>query len=113
MAEQEKITDYRDFWPYYLKEHSQVRTRAFHFLGTGLAVFLLLAFIAFGKLWLLPLALVAGYGPAWAAHFFVEKNRPATFRYPLWSLYSDFRMAWDWLSGTLDEELSKAGVSTR
>jgi hypothetical protein len=113
MAEQGKITAYRDFWPYYLREHSQPRTRAFHFLGTGLAFFSVLAFIAFGKFWFLLAALIAGYGPAWIAHFLIEGNRPATFRYPLWSLFSDFRMAWDWLSGTLNDELTKAEVKAR
>jgi hypothetical protein len=113
MTGDEKITEYREFWPYYLREHALPRTRAVHFLGTSLAFFSLLAFIAFGEWWFLPLALVAGYAPAWIAHFFVEKNRPATFRYPLWSLFSDFRMTWDWLSGTLGEELSKAGVDHR
>ena len=113
MAEQEKITAYRDFWPYYLREHSRPLTRAFHFTGTGLAFFSLLAFIAFGKFWFLLVALIAGYGPAWIGHFLIEKNRPATFRYPLWSLFSDFRMAWDWLSGTLDDELVKAEVKAR
>jgi len=113
MAEEPKITAYSEFWPYYLREHAQPMTRNFHYLGTSLAFFSVVGFIAFGKLWLLLAALIAGYGPAWMGHFFVEKNRPATFRYPLWSLFSDFRMAWDWLSGTLGEELSKAGISPR
>jgi hypothetical protein len=109
----ERIKTYREFWPYYLQQHSEPRTRAIHFLGTGLAVFSILALIATFNPWFAPLALVAGYGPAWIGHFFVEKNRPATFTYPLWSLFSDFRMAWDWLSGTLSEELHKAGVTPR
>jgi hypothetical protein len=113
MAEQEKITAYSEFWPYYLREHSLPRTRALHYLGTALAFFSLLAFIAFGELWLLLVALIAGYGPAWTAHFLIEKNRPAIFSYPFWSLFSDFRMAWDWMSGTLDEELARAGVKAR
>ena len=65
-----------------------------------------------GRFWLVPLVLLAGYGPAWAAHFFVEKNRPATFTYPLWSLISDYRMAWIWATGRLGTELAKAGVTT-
>lgn len=81
-----------------------------HLAGTGLATVSLLALLLTGRLWLLPLALVAGYGPAWAAHFFVEKNRPATFQYPLWSLVSDYRMAWAWISGHLGDELVKAGI---
>ena len=56
-------------------------------------------------------ALAGGYGPAWIAHFIVEKNRPATFSYPFWSLVSDFRMAWCWTRGSLGRELEKAGVA--
>ena len=113
MPSGERIKTYSDFWPYYLQQHSRPQTRAIHFLGTGLAVFSILALIVTFNPWFVPLALVAGYGPAWIGHFFVEKNRPATFTYPLWSLFSDFRMAWDWLSGTLSEELHKAGVTPR
>ncbi len=83
------ISTYRDFWPYYLQEHARPATRNLHFLGTGLALACLLAALATGKSWLGLVALLAGYGPAWIAHFFVEKNRPATFTYPLWSLVSD------------------------
>ena len=60
--------------------------------------------------WYFLAALAGGYGPAWLAHFFVEKTRPATFTYPLWSLVSVFRMVWCWISGKLARELEKAGV---
>ena len=104
------ITHYRDFWPYYLREHAKPGTRALHYVGTGLATATLLGGFASRRWWLVALALLAGYGPAWIAHFFVEKNRPATLTYPLWSLVSDYRMAWSWLTGRLPRELAKADV---
>lgn len=109
----EPITCYRDFWPYYLREHAKPRTRAIHLLGTGLATLALLALAVTGRIWLVPAALVAGYGPAWISHFFVEKNRPATFTYPLWSLISDYRMAIAWITGRLSQHLAKAGINAR
>lgn len=108
-----RCATYQEFWPHYLREHARPRTRALHFIGTGIATAALVALLSTGRLWLLPVALAAGYGPAWIAHFFVEKNRPATFTHPLWSLVSDYRMAFIWLSGRLKPELAKAGVSQR
>lgn len=109
----ERISSYREFWPYYLREHAQPATRAIHLLGTAIASTCLVALIWTGNLWLLLGALVGGYGPAWFAHFFVEHNKPATFTYPLWSLFSDYRMAFAWLTGRLGRELVKAGVNPR
>ena len=108
MSARSDIRTYREFWPYYLNEHSRPETRALHIAGTGLATALLLASLATANLWLACAAVVAGYGPAWFAHFLVEKNRPATFRYPVWSLLSDFRMAGTWLAGNLHRELKRA-----
>ena len=105
-----KIATYREFWPHYLREHSKPETRSIHFVGTGLALGLLLAWAATGIGWFGLLALVGGYAPAWIAHFFVEKNRPATFTYPFWSLISDFRMAGLWAVGRLSGELGRADV---
>ena len=107
-----RITTYREFWPFYLSEHAKAETRFWHMAGTGLAVVFLVAAILTWNVWLLLAALVAGYGPAWLTHFTIEKNRPATFRYPIWSLISDFRMAATWLSGGLSRELEKAGIKT-
>jgi hypothetical protein len=84
---------FREFWPFYLSEHSKPATRWVHFAGTHLGVAVALVSLALGKPWFLLLALVCGYGPAWFAHFFIEKNRPATFKYPLWSFRGDFKMA--------------------
>ena len=107
------IRTYREFWPYYLNEHKRAETRALHFLGTGAAAVLLITGLFAGDPLLLLGAVFAGYGPAWFAHFAVEKNRPATFRYPLWSLMSDLRMAATWLAGGLSRELNRAGVDER
>lgn len=109
----ERIETYREFWQHYLREHARPQTRRLHFLGTGLATAALIGCLAGRRLWLLPVALVGGYGPAWIGHYFVERNRPATFTHPLWSLASDYRMAWVWLAGRLERELAKAGVRNR
>jgi hypothetical protein len=93
-----------------LREHAKPKTRTFHLAGTAIATTAFVGATATGEFWLLPVALAAGYGPAWIAHFFVEKNKPATFTYPFWSLISDYRMAWAWMTGRLGEELAKAGV---
>jgi hypothetical protein len=109
----ERIATYREFWPYYLRQHAEPATRAIHFTGTGLATASLVALIATRNPWFIPGMLIGGYGPAWAAHLFVERNRPATFTYALWSLICDYRMAWSWLTGQLPRELAKAGVGAR
>ena len=105
-----RIATYAEFWPYYLGEHAKAKTRVWHIAGTCVASVLLVSAIVFSSVGLFVAALIAGYAPAWVAHFFVEHNHPATFRYPLWSLASDYRMAGAWLTGRLGEELRRAGI---
>ena len=106
----ERIATFAEFWPFYLREHSLPRTRALHYVGTTLVVMVAVFALMTGRWWFLLAMPLAGYFFAWIAHFTVEKNRPATFTHPLWSLAADFRMWWLWLSGRLAPELEKAGV---
>ena len=105
-----KYESFREFWPFYLREHSKPRTRLLHYAGTSLVVLIALAAAVTGNWWLLVAMPVAGYGFAWASHAAIERNRPATFTYPAWSLMADFKMWWMWLTGRLGTELTKAGV---
>ena len=106
----EGFKTFADFWIYYLNEHAKPMTRALHFAGTGAGLLLFLLGLMSGNSWLLLAALVCGYGPAWVGHFFIEKNRPATFRHPLWSLIADFRMFLFFITGRLGAELRRHGI---
>lgn len=111
-----RIPTFAKFWPYYLREHARGATRALHYAGTTLVIVCLVivclvAGIVTGRGWLFWLMPVCGYLFAWVAHFRVERNRPATFQYPLWSLIADFRMYGCWLTGRMRRELARAGVS--
>ena len=98
---QQKFQTFSEFWPYYLGEHSKPVTRVLHVVGSLAGIALLIALIAFGKWWLFPLAFLPGYGLAWIGHFFIEKNRPATFIHPLWSFMGDWKMLALMLTGRL------------
>ena len=103
----ERSRSYADFWPRYLRDHSRPRTRALHYLGTGLALLALLAALLLADWRLALAALVCGYGFAWIGHAVIERNRPATFTHPWWSLISDFRMFGLWITGRLAQELER------
>jgi hypothetical protein len=106
-----RIQTFAEFWPYYLREHSNATCRRLHYGGTGATIALAVTALATGNpqlFWALPFV---GYGPAWIGHFVFEKNRPATFRYPLWSLLSDFRMFGAAITGRIGDELKRAGVA--
>jgi hypothetical protein len=104
----ERIQTYAEFWPFYLREHSQASTRWLHFVGTSVGVGLGITAGVTGRGALVPAALVAAYGFAWFSHFVIEHNRPATFKYPLWSLLSDFRMAGLMATGQLKPHMERA-----
>ncbi len=103
----EKFKTFEEFWPYYVKEHAQKSTRTTHAVGTTLALGAVAAALFTRKGRYLALAPLAGYGFAWASHFFIEKNRPATFTYPRWSLLGDFVMLKKIFEGTMDEEVER------
>jgi hypothetical protein len=105
-----RIATYTEFWRHYLREHAKPATRAWHYLGTSLTLLSVTGAAALREPWLLLAAVFLGYTPAWLGHFTSEHNRPATFRYPLWSLVSDFRMFAVWLGGRLPRELERAGI---
>ena len=108
----DRIPTFAEFWPFYLSQHTNPLNRRLHFAGTtGTNLALLWAIVSMNP-WLLLLAPLSGYGFAWVGHFIIEKNRPATFTYPLWSLAGDYKMYALTLTGKLDAELARAGVST-
>ncbi|HUZ73282.1 MAG TPA: DUF962 domain-containing protein [Stellaceae bacterium] len=106
----ENSTSFAEFWPKYLAAHADARNRVSHYCGTAMGVLLLIAFLAGVGWWLLPVALVAGYGPAWAGHALFERNRPATFDHPLWSFIGDFRMLFLAATGELHAERERLGL---
>jgi len=99
MNEQKRFPSFSDFYPFYLSEHANRTSRRLHFAGTSIALVLLIAAVATQKWWLAAAALVQGYAFAWVGHFFFERNKPATFRYPGYSLRGDWRLWWDILTG--------------
>ncbi len=94
-----EFKSFTDFYPFYLREHANLMCRRLHFIGTAAVISLLLLFFFTGNPTLLILLPFVGYGFAWIGHFGFEKNRPATFKHPLYSLLGDFKMFWDILSG--------------
>ena len=107
------ITSYKDFWPFYLGEHSKPATRAFHYIGTTAFIAIVVYGCITATWWALPVAVVVVYGLAWFSHFVIEHNKPATFTYPGWSMISDFRMLGIALAGKMGAELQKYQIQPR
>lgn len=101
MTESQSYRTLKEFYPFYLSEHANRTSRRLHFMGTSLALFLLITAVFTQAWWLLAVALVQAYAFAWVGHFFFEKNRPATFRYPLLSFLGDWRLWWEILTGSI------------
>lgn len=102
-----QYNSFKEFWPFYLAEHSKPGTRWLHLIGTVTGIAVMIYFILSGPWWLFPLGLIPGYGAAWFAHFVIEKNRPATFQYPVWSFIGDYKMIAMMITGRMNKEASQ------
>ena len=96
-----KFKTFADFYPYYLSEHQNLMCRRLHFIGSCLVIVIVIIAVFSANLQWLLLVPLAGYGCAWAGHYFFEHNRPATFSYPAYSLIGDWFMFWDILRGKI------------
>ncbi len=92
---------FREFYPFFLSQHSDGRSRMLHYLGTVLAVGALVCAAFTGRWWVAAVAPVLGYGFAWSGHALFEKNRPLSFNYPWMSLRADFVMLFEAATGRL------------
>lgn len=110
---QDEMKSFEEFWPHYVAEHSQPATRTLHAIGTSVSLACTVALIAKRKWKLLPLALIPGYGAAWASHFLIEKNKPATFDHPLWSFMGDYKMIGLMLTGRMEEEIARLRLEAK
>jgi hypothetical protein len=109
----ERIQTFREFWPFYVGEHRNPLNRRLHFVGTTIMLACGVAALVTMQAWLVLLMPLSGYGFAWTGHFFVEKNRPATFQYPLWSLLADHVMYFKMWAGAMDAEVDKVAKVDR
>lgn len=103
----EKPRNFGEFWPFYVREHGNPKNRRMHFTGTGLSFVCLAAAAITENPWFLLAAVLVGYGFAWVGHFFVEHNRPATFKYPFYSLMGDYKMFYLILNRQMDSEVER------
>ena len=97
----ERYKSFKDFYPYYISEHDHKYTKLMHFIGTSISIYFLIKFILSLNFLFILYALLSGYGFAWVGHFFIEKNKPATFKYPFYSLIGDYKMYLEILQGNL------------
>ncbi len=96
-----RFTRFADFYPFYLGEHRHPACRTLHFIGTSIGAALLVTALVTGNGWLVPLGIVQGYAWAWVGHFGFEKNKPASFKQPLYSFMGDWVMWAQLLTGRI------------
>jgi hypothetical protein len=111
-AKTKRIETFEEFWPFYVGEHRNPLCRGLHYAGTSLAIgTVAAAALTLNPAWLLATPIV-GYGPAWVAHYFLEGNRPASFRHPIWSFRADLKMLKLALAGEMSNEVIRLYGST-
>lgn len=103
----ERFQSFAEFWPFYVREHSVGACRVLHFVGSTLALVLVALAAVLANPWYLLAAPIVGYGFAWIGHFLIEKNRPATFKYPLWSFIGDWKMWLLIITGRMGSEVER------
>jgi hypothetical protein len=108
VGKSERYASFREFWPFYVREHARLGTRILHFIGSTLALVSVVAAVVTARPILLLGAPLFGYAFAWIGHFGIEKNRPATFKYPVYSLAADWVMYGKILAGTMRAEVAAA-----
>ena len=101
MSTEQSFATFADFYPFYLSEHANRVSRRLHFAGSSIALALLVAALVTQAWWLVAVAIVQGYAFAWVGHFFFEHNKPATFKYPGFSLLGDWRLWWEIVTGKI------------
>ena len=106
-----KFNTFKEFWPFYVNEHSKPLTRKLHFIGTLTIIPIFIGAVLYNPLLFIALP-VSAYGFAWYGHYFIEKNKPATFIHPLWSLIADFKMFFIMCIGKMDEEIERCNKAT-
>lgn len=102
-----RLTTFKAFWPFYLSQHRSKTCRVLHYAGTASSIALLSILLALGQWYWLWLPFLTGYAPAWIGHALFERNKPATFEYPLYSFAADFKMFYFAITGRLSDELKQ------
>ena len=106
-----RITNFNEFWPFYVREHANALNRQVHFIGSSCGLACLIAGLYTSNWLFIPLGLLIGYGCAWIGHFFIEHNKPASFSHPLWSLRADWKMWALMLVGKMNPEVERALIT--